>query len=190
MKEEEKEKGCPCGPEGTQGIDGYNKYYTPTIEEFYVGFEYEENNDFIAGVLEKRPPREWYKKILSIENVDKQPNAYKDLLFYEMLIKNKWVRVKYLDKEDIESLGWGNYRKSVMDWYEIKKDFRLRSGNHGDKWMLLHDRTNEFKTIDDGDICYNLTIKANIDCQEDTMFEGIIKNKSELKKLMIQLNIK
>ena len=99
------------------------------------------------------------------------------------------VRVKYLDREDIESLGWCNYKKSIWDWYEIEKQFRLSSGHWGSKFILSHDRTNEFTTITDDDICHNILIKADIGGNIDTLFEGTVKNKSELKKLMKQLGI-
>ena len=104
-------------------------------------------------------------------------------------IKDGEIRVKYLDREDIESLGWTNYKKSVWDYYEIEKQFRLSSGHWGSKWMLQHDRANEFITIEDNDIGFNVIIKASISGNEDTLFEGTIKNKSELLRLMKQLGI-
>ncbi len=57
------------------------KYYTPSIEEFHVGFEYEffHNN-------------EWRKQTFSL--IDGWPKDLKD------------SKVKYLDQEDIEGLQW------------------------------------------------------------------------------------
>ena len=119
-----------------------SKYYTPKIEEFHVGFECEyQNIENAVWGLFKHP------------NLDSLP------LDHEL----ECIRVKYLDREDIESLG--------------------------------------FNTEDNGE-CYNLQIgfdlygiypwesnKIHIIKDMKTLFEGIIKNKSELKKLLIQLSI-
>ena len=122
-----------------------NLYYTPTIEEFHIGFEYEEYQ-----FLE----RNW--KTVKCEFI--KPNT---------TIDPKWFRVKYLDQSDIESLGW--------------------------KWEILDTKT-----------CIKMYIfkqyHLNIDFKQNKiaiysddiikLFEGTIKNKSELIKLMQQLNIK
>ena len=62
------------------------KYYQPDISEFHVGFEYEE-----AWGLE-RVNQEWIKEVFKI---DQSP--------VHLLPK---LRVKYLDREDIESCGF------------------------------------------------------------------------------------
>jgi len=83
-----------------------NLYYTPTIEEFHIGFQYEylnENNDWI-----KCTPTE-------ITELDFKYQTY-------------GLRVKYLDQSDIESLGWEHDQyvperniclnfKKPNDWY-------------------------------------------------------------------------
>ena len=86
-----------------------NKYYTPEIEEFYVGFKYERGNKATEGNSTK-----WYKeKITSAQEIV-------DIFCCEE------IRVKYLDKEDIESLGFtliqeGNTFSKLAKIYFLKK---------------------------------------------------------------------
>ena len=67
-----------------------DKYYTPSLNEFHVGFEYETYNSY---------RKEWYKTILTEDNLEALGSFWYNFLEAEH-------RVKYLDKEDIESLGW------------------------------------------------------------------------------------
>ena len=73
------------------------KYYTPSIEEFRVGFEYE------VYVPEKEL---WSKETFYLDASHINLVKYVNIQTENTLKK---VRVKYLDREDIESLGWGNY---------------------------------------------------------------------------------
>jgi len=62
-----------------------NKYYTPTIEEFHVGFEYELKTE-----------GEWVSQTLDIDySLNRVAGG---------LANN--TRVKHLDQEDIESFGF------------------------------------------------------------------------------------
>jgi len=148
-----------------------NKYYTPELEEFRVGFEYEYNNTW--GGFSKRIVTEenLMDKLINIgSGNDRVPFNY------------NW-RVKYLDKQDIESLGFGNYKRAVCHWYKMEGHFKDGFGAYG-KWSkirLLHCK--DLNTI---------KIKAfehSWDEEETVLFQGKIKNKSELKKLLKQLNI-
>ena len=131
-----------------------NKYYTPSIEEFHVGFEYEErvNKDWI----EKEFTFEWCggNEILDIYNEGYETTD---------------IRVKYLDKEDIESLGF----EETYDDTEGNIWFAQGNGNI--------------------DICLSQYTKHNTEiCNRITdqvLFKGVIKNKSELKRLLKQLGI-
>ena len=82
-----------------------NKYYTPSIEEFHVGFE-----------CEIKIGDHW-KNIKAIEDIE-------EMLIYGIPKPNN-SRVKYLDKDDIESLGWEltpQYNdKHRKYWWEIGK---------------------------------------------------------------------
>ena len=82
-----------------------NKYYLPSIKEFHVGFEYEISNYMLAGTLRIRPKKEWFKEVFNTSSVYK-------LDFIEHVLEvgdEKIVRVKYLDKADIESLNVKDY---------------------------------------------------------------------------------
>lgn len=138
-----------------------DKYYTPTIEEFHVGFQFDINDTIRDGTGRK----EWSFNV--------KTSAVLINYIKWVLDKNpEDIKVKYLDREDIESLGWefekihagledisfsiGEYEDILyMDYNPIKKYMRIA-------WL------------GEGDI---------------TRFSGYIKNKSELKKLMQQLNI-
>ena len=125
------------------------KYYTPSIEEFHVGFEYE-----VFDNLHKA----WNKE----NNFFLQQGDFKDP-----------IRVKFLDREDIESLGW----KYNMPW----------SGNHLFNYIVNKK----------GDIPYRLYINYETHTliirhplsDGHEKFSGIIKNKSELKFIMKSLQI-
>lgn len=120
-----------------------NKYYTPIIEEFHVGFEY----------------------------THKDLNC--KLFINEDLIKSNFtvadLRVKYLDREDIESLG---FKHDGSLWFS-KDNWKLR------KW-----KASEIDLY----YCFG-TINMMGEEDKELRFRGTIKNKSELKKLMKQLNI-
>lgn len=126
-----------------------NKYYTPTRDEFFEGFEFEfntGNEGWRKDISDGRLPYSFFTE------------KYKDL-----------ARVKYLDKEDIESLGWKYDTKenyySYMDYKEFFKSNNTLFSNFKNKTIGIWDIASNFK------------------------FNGIIKNKSELKKLMKQLGI-
>jgi len=129
-----------------------NKYYTPSIEEFHVGFEFE------TSYLEDYDT--WKKVTLEFDDfgfytstweVDSNPTEF---------------RVKYLDKEDIESLGFkfDQYRSSGFHFY--LNNYELHQPYLDTKCILKEINTNQI------------------------LFNGIIKNKSELIKVLKQTEIK
>lgn len=71
-----------------------DRYYTPTIDEFYEGFEHE------CLLLNNT----WNKEVFNHD-------LYNDYGYIELseFIKKEKIRVKYLDKEDIESLGFTKF---------------------------------------------------------------------------------
>lgn len=132
------------------------KYYKPEISEFHVGFEFE-MADTWGG---------WRKMVLT-EELLKNPlvsigSGNERIPYYVN------TRVKYLDKRDIESLGFteisdGWYHqfpnlneKGYQILYKIGETFNLSFG--------VHEHSNH-------------------------LFSGKIKNISELKVLLKQLNI-
>jgi hypothetical protein len=126
-----------------------NKYYVPEISEFHIGFEYEITTGY-----------EWVKKTFS--HKDFNTFLYQHL---DNAVKQAYIRVKYLDKSDIEELGWTDYEPP----FEY---------NH--KWKLGEWELNAW---------FNGEMPSVRIQEYPIFFQGIIKNKSELKKLMKQLGI-
>ena len=132
------------------------KYYTPSIEEFHVGFEYEE---IVSGL--KYDKKIYEGRTLNDYEGEMQGSIQED-------IEDGEIRVKYLDKEDVLSLGWepfANKEDYVFDYFI----------NQYDSYQIHTQFDNQFTQI------YNWG---------GTVFEGVVKNKSELKKLMQMLDIK
>ena len=135
-------------------------YYTPSIEEFHIGFPYEwlnENNDWI---------KEDSLTELNADGFDEQTYG---------------LRVKYLDRSDIESLGWV-YKPTKT---EQLKSYSYEFFNNEFRYVL------SFTTLKES---FNVEIKDSFIGDDDRavtsrIFLGDIKNKSELKRLMIQLGI-
>lgn len=140
---------------------GNNKYYTPSIEEFYVGFECEIMSSYgwQQGV---------FPKVLHLDSL----NNFGGDIFE--LTKLSDIRVKYLTKEDIEGLGWefssmmGNKDSASINW--IKNSTQEQNAI----WLV-------FRPI--------IQIIDCREKEHRVLFLGKIKNKSELIKLMKQLRI-
>lgn len=141
-----------------------NKYYTPTIEEFHVGFEFEQK----IGISVLTKDEVWVKSIFSIV-----PNS--DELI--SMLREGIIRVKYLDREDIESLGFIISKNFIYTGYNIIFEQNKRQ-------LLFCPETKRLCisniTTTNNEGVFNLNI----------IFEGTIKNKSELQKLLVQLGIK
>jgi len=140
-----------------------NKYYTPEIEEFHFGFEFESNYVLFG--------KDWTKVVLSEEHDWFYSSYVNDAVPTEF-------RVKYLDKEDIESLGWKFDKISNEGQWKFFKD---------NICLYYRPKTHELGifTIDPSKSDYMM--KHIMDNKQIHIL--IIKNKSELKKLMKQLNI-
>ena len=149
-------------------IETIEQYYTPAIEEFHIGFEYERCD---SGY-------EYFKDIF--------PRAIDLNLFYkdpERFIS--YFRVKHLTVEDVESLGWKCHANT--DWlinYAVKK----LSDNEA-LWLHRIDGNHNFKieTI----LTSNATIHSKpYGRYNETLYQGEIKNKSEFIRLIKQLGIR
>lgn len=125
------------------------KYYTPTIEEFRIGFEFE----WFIGM-----DKEWCRTIIQ--------NGHQ--LASWALYKDREFRAKYLDSEDIESLG---FKKIDNEYFRI-----------GDHLLQLLGDSN-IRMFPSGDDDYFDEWEAYV------IFHGKIKNKSELIILLKQLGI-
>jgi hypothetical protein len=142
-----------------------NKYYTPKIEELHVGFECEIQSSY--GWQKGSYPTIFQEDTLSGFEVN-------DLGVFKTLEKRyKYLRVKYLDREDIESLGW------VKSLYKTTEVYQL------DKFVI----TSYSRLEEDGLVIDISLLPSFKDSELRRIFRGIIKNKSELKRVMEQLTI-
>jgi hypothetical protein len=144
-----------------------NKYYTPEIEEFYIGFEYE--------LLETYGEEKLWAQ-LDIDHSDNFP-----IHLIEDQLNDELIRVKYLDSEDIESLG---FEKSYTPSYITDEMIELYSIGNEEDWYNLEFQDNNV-IITKCHMYNEVTGNWNQDC----IFTGVIKNKSELKKLLTQLEV-
>ena len=135
-------------PEDSKVKEG-SRYYTPSIEEFHVGFEYDSKGNINA---------EWVSKIVEENTMTALGASY--------------CRVKYLDREDIESLGF----KFKEYWIREEKGSIYHKGIHGITYF------NGTGTISIWEL-------LQADCEGETYFQGTIKNKSELRVLLNQLEL-
>tara|TARA_R110002096_G_scaffold419007_1_gene623404 strand:- start:680 stop:1120 length:441 start_codon:yes stop_codon:yes gene_type:complete len=139
-----------------------SKYYTPELSELHVGFacEYQEPDEV-----------EWTQDTsLAVRDV-----AY--LMAYP-----ERVRVKHLDQEDIESLGFEKDLKEVagMNWRMIsfqKGELTVDLFVELPKDLIRGDGTNGYVKPQ--------TVRIEDSCR--VLFNGILKNKSELKKILKQI---
>ena len=172
-----------------------NNYYKPEIEEFHVGFEYEFHGITIGGIdvvdFSQNPPKTINSKKPDIKVWNKESIYRDDYALYnrsfkslEELIKTNQIRVKYLDKEDIESLGFKQigthiYDIEYNDPRGIDNNIRILF-RQGTSWVLITQGNEKSITT---------TLNDNIFSDWTTRFSGNIKNKSELKKLLVQLGV-
>jgi len=130
-----------------------NRYYTPSIEEFHVGFKYELKSEGEEGL------KEWRVRTIEradfiglIESYSRQSNF------------SEKVRVKYLNSEDLKSLGFERTTKAEdVIWRKPDSIAVIIEAGYKDGY-IIHNGARTFR--------------------------GEIKNKSELKRLLSQLGIK
>lgn len=152
-----------------------NKYYTPELEEFHFGFEFECLDQY-----------GWEKMIFGESKFHNPELDQYDEYFNKLA--HAITRVKYLDKLDIESLGWKPFDTNDKIEYKgfigIKEMFYATFHPLG-KLILAkkYDRVSIYHPdyIRDGSGRFDgyATLVSNL----------LIKNISELRKLMKQLGI-
>ncbi len=136
-------------------MDVENKYYTPSIEEFHVGFEYESEEDPRLG--------HWEKQVVN-ENT---------LLKYFSDKSDVEHRVKYLDREDIESYGFKFVREtSKFSVFCLKTEARSEY-----LFLTYYLDSRQILLLNGEDFNDNITY-----------FDGIVKNKSEFKRILKQIS--
>ena len=150
-----------------------NKYYTPSLDEFYIGFRYEYYNNFSKRWIETVLEEEDYRQTETCGYINDETCPFSDVAK---------LRVKHLDKEDLIELGFkptyikeaaeliGGFDMHINEQYKIL--LFLTGENHIFIFRLLHcddPSTGRWKT---------------------DLFDGKIKNKSELIKVLKMLGIK
>lgn len=135
------------------------KYYTPSLEEFHIGFEYEFKL-YKDGITEWEPTTLNVCAVLT-DFVADNPFAQRPSDF----------RVKYLDKEDIESLGF----KQEGENYFVRRENELFGiWLNADHTINIHESTNGYEEKG-----YVPVVVSKISC----------KNKSKLKQLLKHVGV-
>jgi hypothetical protein len=145
-----------------------SKYYTPQIEEFCVGFEYEQliqGEDCFKG---------FEPRVFTLEMFKGFAENYKDI-FYQNLI-----RVKLLDSQDIIDCGF----ETSEDW-----SFKGSEGFIKEAEDSLGNMREEYaiSLMDNNTV----TIMKYTDFTRlpNIIFRGTIKNKHELQTILKQIGV-
>ncbi len=155
-------------PKLKQIRDMKTKYYTPEIEEFFVGFEYEIMPNIGISIIDINKPTEKVERLRSTayeKCIYGSAFTWDEITDIEAAIKEGKCRVKYLDREDIESLGF-KQAKYDENWYDFTEG----------RYCMYRESENDWRWVIG-------------DEESEISFEGKVKNKSELKKLLKQLGI-
>lgn len=163
------------------------KYYTPKIEEFHRGFEYEyKSSESWCWFSDSKG--EWKSsEFYGGEGAEDEP-CEADCI--ESALQNEYkrygdVRVKYLDKEDIQSLGW-KYIKTGDEFSNAALYFKIRT-NEGSTSPDVYDM--RFDPHNPGSLTITSWTDGSWGRNERSM-QFYIKNKSELKRLMDFIGIR
>lgn len=135
-----------------------NKYYTPTSDEFHLGFRYETMWG-VEGIDE-----EW---LVDIWEEDSCLEYLKDIK----------TRVKHLDREDIEELGWFFVEENIFK-LPSKSGFDSRFGS-----------TPHLELLENNVVLITLGFSSYMGVPQGVIFKGKIKNYNELKFQMKRIGI-
>ena len=154
------------------------KYYTPAVEEFHIGFEYEYKH-------KPHPKGEWgeWKKETFEDIMIGYGEQIFPLLPSPLGDQDEYTkfRVKYLDENDIIELNWVKNH----DTWQLTPDnsspddldvFTLKVGDltdHGFSVIISH--------------IHNLPNEVGV--EEEERFNGYVRNKSHLKDMMFSSGI-
>lgn len=166
-----------------------NKYYTPDISEFYVGFEYEEL-EFIYT------DKGWYtaKEQKWLHKVYKGNDYIESYYLNEQVKRSLFtnsIRVKYLDKSDVEELGFEETESMISgyDHFELHPIFKETNskGKEVDiqKYFGIYVNRKDYRFV----LIYGGSFNNAHPNTDTYRFKGIIKNKSELKQVLRMIGI-
>lgn len=139
-----------------------NKYYTPEIEEFHFGFEFELNHPIFIK-----------KSVLHDDWKQRQYFGELNLgTFYDIFYNTeKSLRVEKFNFTQPKEFGWELIDKKEHFWTYEYLHYRLYFSKYGDNFGII-------------------SIDAISPIGKIQLFRGQLKNKSEFKKLLNQLEIK
>lgn len=137
-----------------------SRYYTPTIEEFHVGFEYEIWDDMNDGDYQ------WFPTIFGGIIGKLSALQYSvDITVVNNILNQGGIRVKYLDREDIESLGFKYLGRGDREIY-VRGEWELQTFVYP---------------------VFQVRVTNNVGSTR--FFNGELKNKSELKRILKQIGV-
>ena len=145
------------------------KYYTPKLEELHVGFECEILDQSSTKLINDR---KWHTVSVSPNNNELGISVAFNRI--PQLLKRDEIRVKYLDTEDLESLGW----IQKLNKYVIDKSTEFP--NETIRFILNFNGSTNIQI-------FKISLTSYGETVENMQFK--INNKSELHKLMQQLNV-
>ena len=169
-----------------------NKYYTPKLEEFHVGFEFEyrprEKNGVISQINNEHTHIKKYEKMAFrvFEEIKSTEELLKigfydeptDLFRVSSFLKHDAIRVRFLTGADMNDLNIDTSRYWVpkTDKSTPNRLYGIVNSDHNPtSYKFIYNTVSRWMLITEG---------------KNTRFAGKIKNKSELKKILDLLNIK
>ena len=158
-----------------------NKYYTPDISEFHFGFEFESNYVLFQPYTKRfgDGTPDWYKHILTAGEHDWFWDSYKNDAY------TTEFRVKYLDTDDIKELGWDVYQFNDRDFSArlVGKKY------HVDMYYHYPDHTTQIVYYWPKEVREGYKIDPYNLYNSEYLFSGVVKNKSELKRILEMIKI-
>ena len=143
-------------------------FYTPTVEDFHVGLRYEYCDNYHDMNPSEPDGDFWRKYVLPNDVYFEEPPC--PFGYYQENKPMTHFRIKYLDRQDIEELGW--------EFWGENKDPQFVTYRHSGGYKMV--------VSEKGFHIFSTNLNGS---GKETLFFGEIKCYNELKKLMIQLNI-
>ena len=157
-----------------------NKYYTPSIEEFHVGFEYELWEEDICEDYS------WKQHVFTLNDMAESLHHETKHHAGGLLsgLEEEYIRVKYLDREDVESFGF-----TLVKEYSDELVFQINGGEYCFYELTLNIDDNKIN-IEQG--CQSKMSAKKLPIEQWNYFNiffGEIKNKSELQQVLKMIGV-
>lgn len=152
-----------------------SKYYTPTLEEFHAGFRYESYS--VSTYDGNTMSHNWEPRIFK--------DGHKIYAGNDVLIPET-CRVKFLDQQDIEELGWNYSGRTTELWFKIP-DVDIQPFNLTYRSFMLSYSLDDYRCQIAG---YEWTDCRSMNNNEgEVLFLGKVKNYNQLKQIMEWITI-